>query len=104
MAMTASTISLAVEYVRSPLRAEADVLRRRPLRGVNLIPAATIRHLISLTGRPADGGAQHLVVLPASPPLQASVSSGAETQTRNIAPGHFHRKFPPRSTITTRPI
>jgi len=51
-----ATSFVTVEYVRSPLGADIDVLSRRPVRGIDRIPAGTIH-----VSRP-----KHLVVLPAT--------------------------------------
>ena len=85
--VAATTVRVAVEYVRSPLGADADVLRLRPIRGINRIPSRTI-----LVGRPTvtvRGNAKRLVVL-----LAATRLSWLGPRSRNVATRPATRHLP----------
>jgi hypothetical protein len=84
--VTAATARLAVEYVRSSLGADIDVLRPRPVRGIDRIPPGTIR-----IGRP-----EHLVVLRATARLNWLGSCG-----RNVASWTFPLR---RAEVIVRPV
>jgi len=84
--VTAATARLAVEYVRSSLGADIDVLHLRPVRGIDRIPPRTIR-----IGRP-----KYLVVLRATARLNWFGPRG-----RNVA----RRTFPlGRAEVIVRPV
>jgi hypothetical protein len=81
---------IAVEYVRSPLDADADVLRVRPVLGVDRIPPGTMR-----IGRP-----KRLVVLLVAPRL-----NGLGPHRGNVAIRPASRHLPLRpGEIVVRPV
>jgi hypothetical protein len=102
VSVTAATARLAVEYVRSSLGADIDVLHPRPVRGIDRIPSGTIRvdrptaviSRLAVRGRPKD-----LVVLRATARLGRLNWLGP--RGRNVA----SRTFPlRRAEVIIRPV
>jgi hypothetical protein len=106
MPVAASRV-VTVEYVRSALGRYANPVRRRPVSGFYLLPAAT---LISFVLFLVVGGPHHLAVLRTSPPFRGPNRFGRlGWPSRNIATGSFRPGFPltpaiGRSYRITRPI
>jgi hypothetical protein len=73
----AATSLVTVEYVRSPLGADIDVLGRRPVLGIHRVPPGTIR----LTVR---GGPERLVVLRATARLNWLGPRSRNVATSNL--------------------
>jgi hypothetical protein len=96
--VAATTAWFTIEYVRGPLRAGVDVLRLRPVLGVNRIPPGTIR-----VGRPivtVRGNAKRLVVL-----LVAARLNRLGPHRGNVATRPASGNFPLRpGKIVIRPV
>jgi hypothetical protein len=91
MPVAAATARLTVEDVRGPLGAHADVLRRRPVRGIHRIPSRTIRLRIANLRRLTVRNSERLVVLLVTAPLDRIRSRGRNVATRNppLRPGEI---------------
>jgi len=102
VSVTAATARLAVEYVRRSLGADVDVLRLRPVRGIDRVPSRTIRidRPTAVTSRLAvRGRPEHLVVLRATARLGRLNWLGP--RGRNVA----SRTFPlRRAEVIIRPV
>jgi hypothetical protein len=96
--VAATTARFTVEYVGGPFRAGVDVLRLRPVLGINRIPSRTIR-----VGRPivtVRGNAKRLVVL-----LVAARLNGLGPHCRKVATRPASRHLPLRpGKIVVRPV
>jgi hypothetical protein len=87
MPMSTATVFVAVEYVRGPLIAHANVFRGRPIRDIYRIPARTIRPRIGSLSRPAVRSAERLVVLLVTTSLGGIRSRGRIIANRNLPLG-----------------
>ena len=90
MPMPTATVRVTIEYVRSPLGADADVLYVRPVLGIDRIPPRTIR-----IGRP-----KRLVVL-----LVAARLNGLGPHRGSVATRPASGNLPLRpGEIVVRPV
>jgi hypothetical protein len=88
--MTAAvTDEIAVENVRGPLRAHADLLNGRPVRGIHRIPARTIRPRVASLRRLTVRHAERLVIFLVTTPLSRIRPYGRNVTTRKLWPGEI---------------